>query len=85
MDTDSAEALYQWARDGHGLTLRSINEARDNLMDGRLEAVLQDQMPTDRAYYAVYPQRQIMPTKLNAFIDFILETYGPSPSWSEPL
>ena len=56
-----------------------------NLMDGRLEAVLQDQMPTDRAYYAVYPQRQIMPTKLNAFTDFILETYGPSPSWSEPL
>jgi DNA-binding transcriptional LysR family regulator len=56
-----------------------------NLMDGRLEAVLQDQMPTDRAYYAIYPQRQIMPTKLNAFIDFILETYGPSPSWSEPL
>ena len=35
--------------------------------------------------YAVYPDKQYVPARLRVFVDFLAQTYGPSPYWEEGL
>jgi len=37
------------------------------------------------AVYAVYPCREFMPAKVNVFIEFLAELYGPEPYWDKGL
>ena len=37
------------------------------------------------AIHAVYPCRDFMPEKVNVFIEFLSEIYGPEPYWNQRL
>jgi hypothetical protein len=37
------------------------------------------------AVYAVYPCREFMPAKVNVFIEYLAELYGPEPYWDKGL
>ena len=36
------------------------------------------------AIYAVYPHRRHLPAKTRAFVDFLVESFGPEPYWDLP-
>jgi hypothetical protein len=56
------------------------------LKSGRLKVVLpQYRGSSNVAIHAVYPCREFMPTKVNVFIEFLGELYGPEPYWDKGL
>jgi DNA-binding transcriptional LysR family regulator len=52
-----------------------------HLADGRLEAVLQDWMPPPTGIHTVYPHGRHLSAKVRAFVDFLVERFGPQPAW----
>lgn len=85
IDSDSSEALYDWTLSGAGLSMRSTAEVSDDLRSGRLDAVLTENMRTDRTYNVLYPRREPSPQKLKTFVDFLFESVGRHPPWDEGL
>jgi DNA-binding transcriptional LysR family regulator len=80
--SNSAEFVRELLVGGHGLGLRPIWDVGPDLRTGALEIVLPEWHATSNlAIYAVYPSRDFMPAKVNAFIDFLSETYGSEPYW----
>ncbi|HEX5079113.1 MAG TPA: LysR family transcriptional regulator [Geminicoccaceae bacterium] len=51
------------------------------LTDGRLEPVLCDWMPPPTGIHAVYPHGRHLSVKVRAFVDFLVERFGPEPAW----
>lgn len=82
MRSNSAEFVRELLVGGHGLGLRPIWDVGPDLRSGALEVVLPEWRATSNlAIYAVYPSRDFMPAKVDAFIDFLSETYGNEPYW----
>jgi DNA-binding transcriptional LysR family regulator len=52
-----------------------------DLAAGRLEPVLCDWMPPPDGIHAVYPHGRHLSAKVRAFIDFLVERFGPEPAW----
>jgi DNA-binding transcriptional LysR family regulator len=61
------------ACDGAGLACVLEPFAREALVDGRLESVLDDWLPPFEGFYLYYPSRIQVPPKLRVFIDFLRE------------
>lgn len=55
-----------------------------DLAAGRLEAVLEDAMPPPNGIYAIYPHSRHLSAKVRAFVDFLLERFGPGCDWEHP-
>lgn len=83
MDSDNGEVLREWCLDGIGLALKSLWEIGPDLKAGRLKVVLPAWRPPSHAVYALYPHSRYLPPRVRAFIDFLLETYGPKPYWEK--
>jgi DNA-binding transcriptional LysR family regulator len=80
--SNSAELVRELLAGGHGLGLRPTWDVGPDIRNGTLEVVLPEWRATSNlAIYAVYPSRDFMPAKVNAFIDFLAETYGNEPYW----
>jgi DNA-binding transcriptional LysR family regulator len=75
------EALSEAVLKGLGIALLPTFIVGKDLQAGRLRAVLSDYIPLERHIYAVYlPTRYVSP-KLRAFIDFLVDRFGPEPYW----
>ena len=75
------EALSEAVLRGLGIALLPTFIVGKDLQAGRLRAVLSDYVPLERHIYAVYlPTRHVSP-KVRAFIDFLVERFGPEPYW----
>ena len=61
---------------GFGISLIPYLYVRENLEQGRLQAVLADWAPVESTLYAVYPSRQYLPPKLRVFLDFLVERFS---------
>ncbi len=82
---DNWEVLREWAIAGLGIALKSTWDVSDHLEDGSLVALCPDYtFDTDVAIYAVYPHRRNLAAKTRAFIDFLVESFGPEPYWDLP-
>lgn len=76
IQTSNETLLYQAACEGAGLAfLPNLLIARD-LAEGRLEAVLQDELQPATTLYAVYPDRSYLPAKVRSFLDFLAGPEG---------
>ena len=53
----------------------------DDLRAGRLQVVLPDFPLATTAISAVMPQRRLVPPRVRAFVDFLVEHFGDSPPW----
>ena len=52
-----------------------------DLQAGKLRAALSEFVPVQRRLYATYlPNRHLSP-KVRAFIDFLIDRFGPQPYW----
>ena len=75
------EALSQAVLGGLGLALLPTFIIGKDLQAGRLRAALSEYIPVERHVYALYLPTRHLPAKVRAFIDFLLERFGPDPYW----
>lgn len=80
---NNGDILVQAAIAGDGYALQPTFLVGDAIKEGSLKVILPEYEPEPMALYAVYPHRNLIATKLRAFIDFISGYYGDSPSWDQ--
>ncbi|QSX31086.1 LysR family transcriptional regulator [Shewanella cyperi] len=86
MRTDNGEAMRDACCEGVGLAINSTWNAYRQLISGELVQVLKDYpLATEAAIWAVYPSSRLVPPKVRAFIDFLLEWFGEVPYWDRDL
>jgi DNA-binding transcriptional LysR family regulator len=82
--SNSAELIREALLSGLGLGLRSTWEIGAELQSGALQVVLPKYRGSSKvAIYAVYPSRDFMPAKVNAFIEFLSGHFGIEPYWDK--
>ncbi len=81
--SNSGDLLREAAVGGAGVMLLPTFYVGEDLERGRLRPVLTDYRMHDYGIYAVYPSRKHLTAKVKAFIDFLVERYGPEPYWDE--
>lgn len=70
---------------GEGIVIHSLWHVADDLRAGRLEVVLPDYPLATTAISAVMPQRRLVPPRVRAFTDFLIEQFGDNPPWERGL
>jgi len=75
------DALAAAVVQGLGLALLPTFLIGDELQSGRLRAALSQYIPLERHIYAVYLANRHVSAKVRAFIDFLLDRFGPQPYW----
>ena len=77
LDADDGDVLTTWALIGQGIALKPLWEVAGHLRAGRLEPVLPDFPPEPVTLAVLYPHRRLLPAKIKAFADFMVE-HGPT-------
>ena len=80
LDSDSSEALIDWAVEGHGLIMISVWELYDHVVSGALKPVLLDYTVKGQAIHAIMPPRKPQPIKTTAFLDAVRATFRDHPA-----
>lgn len=81
---DSADFVRGLVTAGAGIGLLSTWEVAEAIADGRLLVVLPGYRGVQsRGIHVVYPSRDFMPAKAEAFIEFFSSLYGPEPYWEK--
>jgi len=81
---NSSEALKKAILQGAGIARLPSFIAGEYLRSGHLIQVLGDYTMPTKNIYAVYPERNYVPAKVRAFIDFSIEYFGKDiPYWDE--
>lgn len=86
LKTNSSEIVHEAVIAGCGVGFLATWQIREDLLARRLIPILpQYHEAPGIAIYAVYPDKQYVPARLRVFVDFLAQTYGPSPYWEEGL
>jgi len=80
-ETTLGEAVRDAALAGQGIAVHSLWHVHEALARGRLEAVLPDYALPESGIWAVTPQRRLVPPRVRAFTDFLVEKLGDPPPW----
>ncbi|MEO5694746.1 MAG: LysR family transcriptional regulator [Usitatibacter sp.] len=75
------EALSAAVLGGLGIALLPTFIVGKDLQEGRLKSILADYVPVERHVHAVYLPNRHLSAKVRAFIDYLLERFGPEPYW----
>ena len=75
--------LAEAAAAGRGIVLAPSFYVAPMLRDGRLERILPDYRLPELGIHAVYPQRDHVPPKVRAFVDFLAQRFGKRPEWEK--
>jgi DNA-binding transcriptional LysR family regulator len=79
-------AVCQAAAAGLGIALMATWVAADDLRSGALVPVLRDYpLVSTQTLWAIYPSARELAPKVRAFIDWLLEEFGPEPPWDQHL
>lgn len=66
---------------GLGVLMAPAFYVGELLRRGELKRILARYRLPDLGIYAVYPQREHVPPKVRAFVDFLAKRFGPNPQW----
>jgi DNA-binding transcriptional LysR family regulator len=80
-ETTLGELVRDAVLAGQGIGLHSLWHVHEELVAGRLEAVLTDYALPESGIWAVMPQRRLVPPRVRAFVDFLVEKLGDPPPW----
>jgi len=81
---NNSEVLLNLARAGMGIVVFPTYMVGPDLQSGRLVDILSDyQAFPDTDLYALYPPSRYLQPKVRAFIDFLVEHFGPEPAWDK--
>ncbi len=72
LDADDGELLTDWALAGRGIVLKPVFEVARHLSAGSLVPVLRDHAPEPQTLGVLYPSRQLIPTRIRMFADFLV-------------
>jgi len=73
---NNSEALLESLREGVGVGRLPTFVAGPDLKTGRLVKLLESYRIPEFTIYAVFPERQYLPAKVRAFLDFAIEYFG---------
>ncbi len=73
---NNSEALLEALREGVGIGRLPTFVAGPDLKTGRLVKLFESYRLPDFTIYAVFPERQYLPAKVRAFLDFAIEYFG---------
>ena len=81
---NNSEALLEAIREGIGIGRLPTFVAGPDLKSGRLVKLFESYRIPDQEFYAVFPQREYLPAKVRAFLDFAIEYFGgDQPYWDK--
>jgi len=81
---NNSEALLEALREGIGIGRLPTFVAGPDLKSGKLVRVLESYRIPDHTFYAVFQEREYMPARLRAFLDFAIEYFGgDQPYWDD--
>jgi DNA-binding transcriptional LysR family regulator len=84
--SNSADLIREALIGGLGIGLRGTWEVAPEIQNGKLKIVLPQYRGSSKmAIYAVYPSRDFMPAKVDVFLDFLGQHFGPDPYWDKNL
>jgi DNA-binding transcriptional LysR family regulator len=84
MRSNSAEFIRSALVQGLGIALRATWDIGQELERGELQIVLPEYTGTAKnGIFAVYPCREFMPSKVNAFIEYYGELLERDPAWTK--
>ena len=75
------DALAEAVLGGLGIALLPTFIVGKDIQSGRLQSVLSDYIPVQRHIYAIYLANRYPSAKVRAFIDHLLQRFGPEPYW----
>ena len=78
---NNGDLLLNTAIAGGGITMQPTFIAGEALAQGRVVRILKDYEPEPMGLYMVYANRQFLPSKVRAFVDFTSGYYGDVPYW----
>ena len=82
--SNSGEFIRELVLSGVAVALLSTWDIGAALREGRLRVVLPEYSGTAKAgVHAVYPSREFVPAKVDLFVEFFADLYGPVPYWEE--
>ncbi len=81
MVCNDGEVLHDWALSGKGLAWRSMWEVGTEIESGALQTVLDEFAAPGNDIYAVFAQRQHLPLRIRAFVDFLRRAYAEPEYW----
>lgn len=64
------------ALNGNGIFIGPSYMVANALKEGWLETILDDFTPVATGLYAVYPYSKLVSTKVRAFVDYLVDTWG---------
>ncbi len=73
---NNSEAILEALKQGIGIGRLPTFVAGPDLKSGRLVEVLESYRFPDHTFYAVFPEREYLPAKVRAFLDFAIEYFG---------
>ena len=83
LQLNHGDAILRSAINGGGLAMLSRFVVGRHLVAGNLVSILDEYVQEDVPIYAVYPSGKHLSPKVRAFLDFLIEIYGPIPYWDE--
>ena len=83
LESTVGDALRLAAINGAGLVFQPTYMVGEDLINGRLQAVLTEYEPQSVDIYAVYLHRKHLSAKVRTFVDFLKARYSPNPYWDE--
>ncbi|MBO6562765.1 LysR family transcriptional regulator [Nisaea sediminum] len=78
---NNGDSVLQTVLAGGGLAMLAAFMAGEHVKTGKLVTLLDEYVREDVPIYAVYPSGRHLSPKVRAFVDFLVELYGPSPYW----
>lgn len=83
MVCNDGAVLHDWALAGKGLAWRSMWEVGTEIESGKLVTVLDDYTAPGNDIYAIFAQRQHLPLRIRAFVDFLRQAYSTPDYWKK--
>ena len=78
---NNGDLLLNTAIAGGGIAMQPTFIAGEALAQGKVVRILNDYEPDPMGLYMVYANRQFLPSKVRAFVDFTSDFYGDTPYW----
>jgi DNA-binding transcriptional LysR family regulator len=86
LKTNSSEVVREVVLSGLGVGFRSTWDVAEELRQGRLQRILpQYEGLAEVGIFAVFPTRELVPSKVRAFVDYLVELFGPEPYWDRDI
>lgn len=78
---NNGEVIRRLLLDGIGIGRLPTFIVGEDLRAGRLRPVLADQVAQGSAVHAIYPHARHLSPKVRAFVDYLVDHFGPEPYW----